>query len=476
MAVVFKLRRDSTDVNLLAGENKGWRTTAWNPKAATPMEGRDPPPVVERVDLVCHATSDDNLAAHLQALDDMRMRADRYIRDRTEEDAVWLHVKMDGETGERRALVRRIDMEWLSPEVDIKGYPADHSANVRLAIERAPWWERNQARSMADGSEQAGASIVYDPTGGGSPHDIVGDVPARIRRLTVRSDATGAPLYGLWMGMRSAPKHGTLANFINIWELEVAGATPGTDAARATDATASPGGGGDTKVTVTPGTETWEKRWTIELQDVTANEQDNFGDFLWLLRYKLSEGSSKWEVQLRFGYSGMADDDFVRGPIKEVSNSSWYYVLGGRHPVPIRDFHAITLSDYGDATDKTFAIQIWARRTSGEANLDLDCLCPLPIDEGWLKCWGFDIPAATDGFWVFGESPEGGVQALAYSSGSFTHIASLAAHNFRLPVGDCRIICIYAGPTDHSISTGIYIMPAGGFDYYERWANLRGSE
>jgi hypothetical protein len=214
----------------------------------------------------------------------------------------------------------------------------------------------------------------------------------------------------------------------------------------------------------------------MELSDVSANENDNFGDYLWLLRHKLTQADT-WEVQLRWGYAGMADADFVRGTIVEITSTSWDYAEMGRQMIPLRQHQAIELAALGDAYEANYQVQIWARRTvDAEAAglLYLDCLCLLPIDEGWLKSWDFDLPAAATATWIFGEGPRGAIQALAYDGTPVTtYMASLATGQFRLPVGDGRLYIIYAGASAHDLTLGFTMST---FNYWERWANLRGSE
>jgi len=476
MAQVCKLKCGTTELNLLSGVDGGWRISPdWFPRSATPIYRADPEPVVESMDLICDATSHDNLASQFQGLDEMRVLADAYVRDALREDPVWLHVKMSDETGEKRALVRHIDLQWGSAAISEMHGPPDNVARVRLTLEREPWWERTAALSPGYSGMLSGAAVIFDYTTGGSSHDIAGDVGARWQPLVVYSSGTGVAVGRVWMGLRSQSKHPNLASFQNIWELEDPEATLGTDATRATDATASPGGAGNTKVTVTPGTEGWAKRLSVTLADIAGDRSSQYGDYLWLLRHKLSEGSSTWEAQLRFGYSNMDDDDFIRGPIVELDQNVWDYAEMGRMLIPLRSLKAFPTGVYGEGGDRTYGIQVWARRTSGTANLDLDCLCPIPLDEGWLKSWDFSLPAADTGNWYFAEGPAGRTQVFAECT-YISHICSYALFDFRLPIGDGRIYVVYAPPsgTGHDITKGIALSAAT--EFYERWANLRGAE
>lgn len=328
--------------------------------------------------------------------------------------------------------------------------------------------------ATADGTRVGAPSLVYDYTAAdldNSPeaHDIVGDVGARIDRMTISPLGT---LEQIWMGIKSAGKYGqNLYNFVPIWELELG--TLGTDAALAADATASPGGAGNTKITVTPGTTAWAKRQTIKISDVTSNITDQLGLYLWLLRAKVSAGT--WELQLRHGYSGMADADHVQGPIFEVTSTGWYHMNAGVYAIPAHNVQSIGLP-FGTPDESELQIQVWARRTDGSGTLDMDCLCPIPIDEGYLLFSEFSISEATD-YLYWGEAPNGRAMGMSYDNtdSSFDDSPTIESHNFRLPPGDGRIIIAYQGATSN-ISEYLRFNIAHVGRYYERWTFLRGAE
>ena len=470
MAVVFKFRRDTTDLSLLAGAGSGWRAGVWNAKVGTPVYGRRPLPVTEAIDCLVDRGAHDDLATSLQAMDDMREGAARYKGDRLEQYPVWLHVKMNNETGERRALVREIEEAWLSSQVDVANEAALSDARVRLTVKREGVWEGTALVSMASATPAAAAALVHDYTSGVA--DVVGDAPARLGALHIASErAYQDPVGRVWVGLRSATKHGTLANFIPIWECEDTGCTLGTDAAIGADGTAS----GGSRVRITPGTATWAKRLTMPLVAFTTNEEDNFGRFLRLLRHKVSAGT--WEVQLRTGYTAMADADFAQGPIVQVTNTAWDYVEAGIADVPLRHLHGLPTSGYSDAYEKTYAIQIWARRTVGAGTLDLDCVCPVPVDEGFVSSSGFSLAglAAGEAFWTFAEGPDGVIGCIATNGGvtpEFAAFPVVSADAFRLPPGDGRMVIVHAQATLADITDRVQI---SGY-YYPCWYNLRGAE
>lgn len=469
MAVELRLECGAlTTLDLNAAAGAGFRVMAWNPAVATPVYGKDPPVVVESLDMMLESTTHNDMASDVQDLDAYRVQCDAYMRDRTTQDPVWLRCKMDGETSARRALVTQMDDGLRSALYTVGCEPGDNKARFRLQITRMPYWEAPVETTIMNGiTPAAGAAVILDY----AASNLVGDVPARPYYVGVLPGANSDEFGRLWMGIRSAAKAGTPANFKAIWECE--DGTNGTDAADGGDATASDGN----KVTVTPGTATWAKRMTITMSQAGAPYADNFGRMLWLLRTKVSAGT--WEVQLRFGYSAMADDDFVRGPVVEVDNDAWDYKECGTSTIPFRNTHVFDIASYGASTDSEAAVQVWARRTGGAGTLDLDCLCPIPVDEWYLKTAGFTASrTAADDYeqWYCGESPEHTQQGLVFylnlpATHYVTHVATIEG-KLRFPPGDGRLIMVYARATTSDITDTITAYA----DIYYRWLTLRGND
>jgi hypothetical protein len=436
----------------------------------------DPPPVIETLDLFVSNTNYNNISSNMQSLHEMQVLADRYINDPQQEDPVWLHAKMDGETGERRALVRSITVQYKHPWFGAG--EATTNIPLTLTVVREPYWERTTARDLPDAAPAAAAVVVYDYTAAGdavSAHNIVGDVGARIRYWAMWG-TTALRYY--WMGIRSANKHANLANFVDTWECE--DGYNFTDATDTVDATAS---GGDAVVVSESGVD-WDDGnfhpvLYLLLDNVSANEEDNLGNYLWMLRTQLSAGSSTWEVKLRFSYDRTTQepDRWIEKDIVEVSDTVWQFLEMGVAPIGLRNIHAIINSDYAFTEESDFRVDIYARRTSGTANLEVDCLCPIPVDEGFCKIVADNTP--TDGTVVFGQAPEGAIDSISYSVSTTVYAHNeVDSNNFILPPGDGRIYVIYAtGKTSgHSISDTVTFNNGDVGKYYERWLSLRGSE
>ncbi len=480
MAIVLKFKQGDSGVeaSLVAGES-GFQLSGdgWNPAVATPVHMGDPPPISESIHLRLAHSSHDTIATSMQSLHEMQVLADRYINDPTQETPVWLHAKMDNETGERRALVHSITVQYKTSWFGALATALD--IPLVITVVRGPYWESTTVRNLPDAAPSAAASVVYDYTASGdsvTAHNVVGDVGARIRFFLLFNQHN---LHRYWLGIRSANKHGAdgITNFEPIWELE--DGNNATDATDTVDATAS----GGNRVTVSESGIDWDdgdfhRCLEIYLGQVTANGDDNFGDFLWLLRTKVASGT--WEVRLGFsmGLLMAPSGNDLKTDIIETSDTDWGYYEMAVMPISLRNIHAIVESDYTKAGDGLFRVDVYARRTSGSGDLHLDCLCPIPVDEGFLKIKGTEDSTVEQV--LFGHSPEGYKSILTRTAGlsliQFSAIEGI--YDFRLPPGDGRIICVYSQKKDGADDiTDTLIFNDGDLGkYYESWLSLRGSE
>ena len=111
MAVTLELNSGAiaADLDLNAATTAGFRMESWSQAVASPVYGGQPGPVKETMVLMVERTTHNLLAASIQALDEYRVQADAYRRDKLALDPVWLECKMDDETGTRRSMVISID-------------------------------------------------------------------------------------------------------------------------------------------------------------------------------------------------------------------------------------------------------------------------------------------------------------------------------------------------------------------------------
>jgi hypothetical protein len=475
MAATLFLRRETspaTDLTIATDTNPAVPYTIlhdWpNPVVITDPDYRDPVP--EPITLTMKAATADGLATLAQALHYQAVGALEYRRSPAQLKPVWLYRQGVGETNGVRALVTKIT------EGMTEGYfGTDNGGNtlqtIPNAIQRMPFWEAQAETAMASVTGATGVGYVYDYSSATNP---VGDIPARISYLKITPSNEGDKLGRVWCGLLSSDDR-TLANFIPRWECEAG--TPGTDAAIVADATAS----GGNNVTITPGTSTWAKRLSMSTIQYTTNWEDNLGEFLALLRAKVSAGT--WEIELHFGYSGMPDGQFSIGPRLTLSNTNWDILPLGNYKIPLWNPKACprALTSFAGVNnvEVRFMIQVWARRTVGVGTLQLDCLNPMPLPRGFGFFGNFDLPAQTSplktAYLEYGEGPAFDQTAIATRFGLTHYIAQTDAPSFRLPVakdGDGRMVVVWAR-ADQSVLADA--MDFEGF-WYNCWSSYRGAE
>ena len=130
MAIVLNLKQgdDGTILDLMDGSD-GFQLAGqgWSPAVATPVHMGDPGPIIENIHLLLKRGTQDSIATYMQSLHEMQVLADRYINDPTQEEPIWLNAKMDNETGQRRALVYSIGVQfktsWFGPQATALDIP-----------------------------------------------------------------------------------------------------------------------------------------------------------------------------------------------------------------------------------------------------------------------------------------------------------------------------------------------------------------
>lgn len=474
MTATLKFVCDSTTVSLQLGSSTtGLQLLAgWQPKIGQP--GNATTPLSELLPVLAIGSSQDNLATTLQGLHDMQIWAQRYLQSVDDRRPVWLHAQLSGETMERRALVYGIEATFRSGWFDAES--ATYMQELVLVVERGPW-EALVSIYGVDETLQTGAVVSFDYTAAPGI-DVGGDLPARIEELRVytKPDSATDEYDRFWIGLRSAARHGTLANFRPLWECETS-ATLENGASLTTDSTASPGGTGNTKVQVSgSATATWLRRCTRSMSGLTSSYTDNYGRFLVLLRAKVASGT--WNVQMRYTHQSAVV--LATGPVVEVSNTSWDIHEMGVVELPLRDVQAVQVGTAPFTIDRYLSYEIWAERTSGTGALDLDCTINLPVDEGFCIAKGASLDFSLTGYCArltVGMAPQERLGALGIIpvttiAETVSGVPMLSAQEFYLPTGDGRIYIVFAGTYASDLADGI----SAYVSWYNRWLSLRGSE
>ena len=488
MAVTFSLTStglttiDFTDNSTSFYLQEGDYLPVW----ATPTgDGTIPPYVTETLPVGVNAVTYNSYASWMQNLVAFQKRAAEYWVNSQQAVPVWLNCKADGETSARRAFVKAIHFEfrpWTEALYqECPSSAAPHDLFGTILIERHPYWEDPTPQIFDNATMTAAASVVYDYL-----IEPGGDVPCRINALAVRSATAAITLERFWMGIRSATLHGAdgVTNFKAVWECEDGGLFPDVaiDAAAEVNL-ASPGGGAGSFIKVTEAAVDWDDgafHPVVSLNFATAgyaaaSYEDGYGRFLCLLRVKCSAG--EWEVKTSAGYVAVTTTQPYSDPAS-ITNTSWDYkevgiwTLGGRNRQAIETAQIVASKDLSQ-------IHVYAKRISGAGTLSLDCLCPIPVDEGFLEITDANVTTLYD-VW-FGQGPKEDTQVITTqdaASDVIAYITPYEVENFRLPPGDGRIICVYARESTNVFTDQIEFadISVGDSNYTERWVSLAGTE
>jgi len=465
---------DTTDFHMLDG---------WIPAIAEPT-GDDsvPPYVVDVIPVAIQCANANALAAGLQKAHALDRLARQYHADPRQHKEVWFTRQLDGETGSTRSLVKSLTFRGNAA---LGGGWFDAAPSIsagrfgELIVEHHPYWERTTALTLKDESPAAGASVFYDYYNNTA---VPGDVPARIANMEVyaHADSSGDDISRLWIGIRGSDKYAvTPTNFVNIWECEngTNEASGDTTDEGGTDATAS----GSDHVNVAPSSLPWTS-WTkvldITFDDVNGGGEtgpDQNGEHLWLLRAK-ADADTTWQVQLRWGYQDISADTLVPGEIMQVDSTSWDYYEGGSASFPLYDCQAMLQASWSNL-DLEYEVEIWAQRTSGTGDLYLDCLCPVPIGEGFI--YVENAALQTDGTMpvLIATSPRDRISALSYYNPDPQAMPRVSPNHFYLPPSNGRMIIVYAKASSSVIGDRIRCCAtASRAIFYPRWVTLRGAE
>lgn len=415
----------------------------WTPTVAA---GMSPAPLPESMTLRIRGTSWDNLATEIQSLDAKVKEASWYTQNQSEMYGVWLRAQMTGETEARDAYVYELGGALGDSPYTRVAQDSIIFRNYHLSMLRAPWWEQSSTTNYTAANFSCG--------GGGYDYGTVtGDVPARVRQLTILGHSLTANLNELWLGFRT-DRYGTRGNFQPVWDCAASGADMGT-------ATSRDSGSTYTITTFSDGDNTMDTRVTVEVADVTSDYTDQRGRFAVLLVARTT-GSSTARVRLQDGYSG-ASSWRTQSRVK-VDSSVWYvYAIGTVRIPPVR-------GQAGAGWFRRYALRIQAERTSGSGNLEMDQMYLVPLDEGAIHIDGADVD--TTDLAHIQTSPDEKTEGWQLSSALMNDSLTVEPQNWGMPVGAGRVILVAQGSSRHyKIDTATVT-----FSVLPRWRTLRGSE
>lgn len=451
MAAVLKLSFDGTDLSFLDTSGMFLVDPGWIPKVgdlgADGKAGR----VKEAILVEINGASYDDVGANEQALSDM-MRVCRIWRQDKRMEAVWLHSKLDGETGERRALVHNISWRWKSQHY--AGAMVSFSPRLTIIIERDGAWEQLADTPDVDIAAVATVGGMLDYTVGPGA-DVVGTLPARLSKLETWANA--ADLGVLWGGFRSDEKHGDAGAFDPVLNIE--GLTSvGADTADVGDATAENGTRTDVDFTVTEGWGLRKRGFVTAIGNASIEEESS--PFLMIVR-AYCDAATEAEIKISHNNnSTIADtssEQFTEAVAIDANAWTFYPLVG--------------LWDNFRAPH----MRLYARRTAGAGELHMDVIVFMPTDEYFI--FGEQVsmignPAV--GFRLTLETFADGI--INGYSGSLNYsglVSNVEATGPGVPIGDGRLVVCAARDNRVSVLTDTLTVRTA---FFPRWAALRGAE
>jgi hypothetical protein len=454
----------ATDTDWKASQN-------WLPIFTSPAgDGTIPPDITESIPVLIRITSEDDYASSLADLAQLARYAAEYTAG-NQQDPVWFYTQIGDETGQTRTLVRSLrftaDARFGGPYDDPPCI--EEGRTGVLTITHHPYHERTAAVAA---SGTAGISLL-----GGAVNytDVAGDVNARLFWLSI--DAGNFIYREFWIGFRSDRRaEGDAGNVAPLWELE--DGTTGTDTVVAADATASPGGGGNTKMRCTFVTLTWADRCYVRMADVTANEGNQTGAFVVLLRAKVDQGSA----DVRLHVDGISTEVTVQNQAISVDATAWTIYNLGTVEWPYRDLQAAPYGEpFADSYGSQVRLRVWARTTPGATAptwLDLDCLILIPADEYFLhvKEADLDTTGGIDAQIYIQVGPNDIHTALTVDeTNNWTRTVSpLSVIGSGVPEGDGRAFVCGAGA--NSSAPGITLTADVQLRTFPRYVHFRGAD
>lgn len=387
MPYIFRLNSEPEGTSLTLDAEESW----------APIVSYDGSDVVETIPVRLTADTDNAQAANLQTLHRIQENVRYYVNEPSSQytQETWLEWQMLDESttvGPRRRLVKAMDVAfdkgmWFTCG---DGNLA-HEMRVVLTLRCAGWWEATTSQTSVD---TILTSTVMDTIVLPGVGDLLGDAPARLDYLRIyeRIGAGINHIYGAYVGFRSSKRHGALANFVPIWELE-ASSTFDADTSATIQAGASPSDAVNNNAETTFATNaTFITRAVIQFQNVTANFSDNYGRYIVLYRGQVDAATS---CTVRVDFVGVTNASSTAPTVMQgtaftiANNTTWrMFETGLIVQLPPTGTHTTI------AIPEQYGFKVVASQDSGVGHLYSDCLVLIPIDE-YMLFYRFDATGKT---------------------------------------------------------------------------------
>jgi len=359
--------------------------------------------IIETITCEIVGASRDDLFVKLRALYRAIENARDYFQNRGMRTPSYLSYKPDSTTNTSYSVITggRVDIPGTDASIAMGAGGEGEQLNntmtgIVITIERESYW---RAYPPAQSATIANWSTVWLNSGydtgvvnwfgkltadGGTYPLITGDIPALTEiRAALRNVADGLTLDKIVIGYRSAERGGAAHNLGGVWEAE--SGVQVTDTAITTDASASPGGGGNTKSRCTFATvATDAKRVYMNTAPQVVGAWRVFG------RMAMSAGASTATVHANVALK--SGSDILLGKSVTVSGTTWaMYDLG------VMDINPGAVLAFDQNTQRFDGIYLYAARVTGAASLDIDCLFIVPCDEYYAQVTGMAITSVPNG-------------------------------------------------------------------------------
>lgn len=434
--------------------------------------------LIETLTFRVKATSQDDLATRLQVLDNWITRVG-YYQSRAMRTAVWLRVKVAGESEYRQALITRMQYAINESAFGTLWADAKFIGTLTIVLERSAFWEEITPQSDSNFAE----SNYFKSAASGA---IGGDVSARVFSGNVVALDTSNNQNSTWIGFKDARYFDPSSGFFHPERPLFA-----YDTGVGTDSTFVD----DTDAIVTKALQitfataaTLVQRHNLPLNaiatysapNITASELSadyTSGEYLVLMRAKTTS-TAVTRARIKLGYKNAPTADRV---YPRVTISSTVYRLYEMGQITVPPQRLSGLSNQGLFSVLSAALKVDAERVSGTGNLLIDAYILIPLD-GAIKLY-------TDGGYV-GFMPPTAVtcqiettpinEVFAYTTDSVASIndtcqVSPFAWGVPVSVGTLAPVVVFAssGDTTGSDKTSSYAIT---IQYFRRWRTLRGNE
>lgn len=429
--------------------------------------------LIETLNFRVRATSQDQLAARLQVLDNWITRVS-YYQSKAMRTAVWLRVQVNQESQPRQALITR--MQYAISESAFGSNWADSIfiGNLTIVLERSAWWEEINYHTDVVSADNYKLGILSASVGG--------DVPARVYNFSLIELGVSNEQNTAWIGFKDN-RYFDPVNFTPYRPLFAYDAGAGTDATFIDDANAIV-----TKaMQITFATASLVQRHNLPLNAVaffsapatitTAELSADYtsGEYLVLMRARTTS-TAVTRARIKIGYKNAPTADKYYPRVTISSTVYRVYEMGVITVPPQR-----ISSQSGLYSILSVAIKVDAERISGAGNLIIDSYILIPLD-GALKLY-------TDGGYV-GFIPPNAVtvttetspinEIFSYTIDSVLSVndtCQISSFDWGIPVAidstPQAMVIVTNGDTAGSekISTWAFT-----FYYIRRWRTLRGNE